>query len=947
MKHTVKTLLKSGVCLILVLCMVLGFVPATALTAQAADEKPLVYVSIGDSMTNGYCLEGYDGESGAVNYAMASYANQFAVYLADYKGIIEDDQVIFEGDKRTVDHRQLALSGMRAEDVQWILELDYTNDALIQSVYAGHYDVRGADGWNPGKWFGTGSSDWGFTSGDYLTWANFVDYNYRYADAAAKILQIYNTGNNGQYFKSSYADQTAINNAINGLKRDTYYPEGTEQPNEIGGYKYLQIATEFYQESMKDADIISLAVGNTNFGTHMLYQIVEVVMGDSHAFMSQYDLEKAWEMAEEDEYTYEVVTGLINSKAYEEILEYCLLLDDKDGNRAERIEYIVEHCMVSYITSYIAMVRDIVAMNPDVQIIIMGLMNAYETDNVKVTDPTLGELVAAMYVPVNKILKNLARDMQKEYEDAQFSYASAPHVSCMVDVFGDDYYTKNNNTVKYPGLLNGTEGYTANLNSIVRDRFVEEIVFGDMMFAMLGIDLRGIYTVETFEAAVAAYELMTPVERAAFIADGNADIAKTYALYLAFENGLIRSGTEDITLHSLACLADIGNLFMSSMPDIFANIRATSKYFYSDVAAFMQVASNGAITADQMKAMLDGLETAKTAIWNSDSVKPYHATLAQAGHSTIEHVIECETCMDGGVHEGMNNQLNALLIGIAAEYKNQLDLIPYEAIATMMTDMTGGMLNGSDFRTLCRAENYENAVYEVIAGKSDGQLTADQVAVLATSTEDDTYAGVWIVAGAIAEMEASTVKDLYNSGLMASMAPDKKEQIDTLISVSDSVRTLLASKDAIQGDAAEGAESIAGALDNAINLAYLLGLPKGMSDAMYNSTDLRGAMAMNARILLGTGAGGHPSEAGHAALFKSIKDAKPITNATPGDVNGDDTVTSADLNTLRQYLANYDYDTNTSSVQVGAGADYNGDGKIDSNDLNALRQYFANYDYED
>ena len=46
-------------------------------------KKPTInYVSIGDSMTNGYGLDGYDGESGVANYANGTYANQFAELLA-------------------------------------------------------------------------------------------------------------------------------------------------------------------------------------------------------------------------------------------------------------------------------------------------------------------------------------------------------------------------------------------------------------------------------------------------------------------------------------------------------------------------------------------------------------------------------------------------------------------------------------------------------------------------------------------------------------------------------------------------------------------------------------------------------------------------------------------------------------------------------------------------
>ena len=77
----------------------------------------ITYVSIGDSMTNGYGLEGYDGMSGIVNYANDSYANKFAAWLAGYTGEIADNQVIFEGYNGVVDHRQLAMSGLRAEDL--------------------------------------------------------------------------------------------------------------------------------------------------------------------------------------------------------------------------------------------------------------------------------------------------------------------------------------------------------------------------------------------------------------------------------------------------------------------------------------------------------------------------------------------------------------------------------------------------------------------------------------------------------------------------------------------------------------------------------------------------------------------------------------------------------------------------------------------------------------
>lgn len=67
---------------------------------------------------------------------------------------------------------------------------------------------------------------------------------------------------------------------------------------------------------------------------------------------------------------------------------------------------------------------------------------------------------------------------------------------------------------------------------------------------------------------------------------------------------------------------------------------------------------------------------------------------------------------------------------------------------------------------------------------------------------------------------------------------------------------------------------------------------------------------------------------------------------TYGDPTDDMVVDSRDLVLIRKFMANFDYDTNTSTVEVAGGADTNGDDVIDARDLVLLRQYFANYDYD-
>ena len=62
MKKTFSGMWRSGVALLLAFCMVAGFVPFSAFAQNSAGET-INYVSIGDSMTNGYGFEGYEQDS--------------------------------------------------------------------------------------------------------------------------------------------------------------------------------------------------------------------------------------------------------------------------------------------------------------------------------------------------------------------------------------------------------------------------------------------------------------------------------------------------------------------------------------------------------------------------------------------------------------------------------------------------------------------------------------------------------------------------------------------------------------------------------------------------------------------------------------------------------------------------------------------------------------------
>jgi len=68
-------------------------------------------------------------------------------------------------------------------------------------------------------------------------------------------------------------------------------------------------------------------------------------------------------------------------------------------------------------------------------------------------------------------------------------------------------------------------------------------------------------------------------------------------------------------------------------------------------------------------------------------------------------------------------------------------------------------------------------------------------------------------------------------------------------------------------------------------------------------------------------------------------------NVIYGDANDDDIVSALDVLLLRKYMANYDYEKGTSSIDVARGADANGDGIVTALDVLLMRKYMANYDY--
>ena len=503
MKAMLKKAFRPCISLLLVACLMLGLC-SNGLIALAEGrkggstnvptQKPVInYVSLGDSMTNGYGLPGYDMDSGVADYGDGSYANLFAAWLKE------------AGYADKVNHAQLAMSGLRAEDLHWLLELDYENADAISLT----------DGeWNEEAWNAM------FTTGDYWTWNEICTHSRTHSTVQAILATGYDA------FPSTYVD---------------------EENGEVA------LIAKYFQESVKNADIISLGIGNGDFGVFMMGRLMEAMEfgGADAADALVYEVENA--IRELDPAMQKQVKVLIDQMyaSLEQMIAGKTLPVAEEQKDA--LLNTAVYTSISFLLGYMGTLEAILKLNPDAQIIQVALMNTLGNEKVA-GDVTLGELMSSVYNYLNTYIAGLPAAAQtvglKAYAKAEFYYAEAAEVQCIVDVFGE---------------------LVADEDSVIRDRFVENIVGTEsnpgMIWGLLmeSVELPGGYSLKfvTLEQ-IKNFEAMTLAQRADYTADeATAEIAVSCAIYLGVEQAILGSADEPVTLGTMAGLGNLGSAFGS------------------------------------------------------------------------------------------------------------------------------------------------------------------------------------------------------------------------------------------------------------------------------------------------------------------------------------------------------------------------------------------------
>ena len=314
--------------------------PLVSAVETDADKGALHYVSVGDSMTNGYCFEGYHQNSNDRNvydimtglgmYGKGAYPLQFEEHLRN-QGY-------------DVTHTKLATSAMTAEDLLYLLGgREYFDD-----------------GWNGYK--------------DYV---------------------------------------------------------GTYTDEELSPY---------FIEAVKTADIMTLCVGNAAFGAYLIDRIASImgVFGAEYGEEDQVTLDDALMLLESEELKKMVLDTYDDLK--KEVEPYLSAVGE---DKAEFLLNQVAYTVASFLVNYDLLLDRIVELNPDVEVILVGLFNTMEGFEITGEDFSLpfGEWMTRVYAAMNAYIAAIPMMKQavgeENYVNTRFWFAEQPEPEYIFEAFDD------------------------------------------------------------------------------------------------------------------------------------------------------------------------------------------------------------------------------------------------------------------------------------------------------------------------------------------------------------------------------------------------------------------------------------------------------------------------------------------------------------------------------
>ena len=378
------------------------------------------YVSIGDSMTNGYGFDGYNQDKHTVDrdtthvtpddynffdgtgvYGEGSYANQFANWL--------------ELSGKKVEHTKLAMSAFRAEDLNVLLGLvdphDWTKlpikDFYFNNTWAYAWSecddyTQGPSSTDPEKWWA-----WCYEHGTSCGASGYIIYHVK------RIM-------NYQGMASGY-----VPNEETGFGGAPAYKQFEAQFNDLSTY---------FTESLLEADVISLALGSAAFDAYFMDRLFMIWQAlGAHE----------WGWHGITEITIDDVKGLFKvgdparelvDVVYETIkdMAHAYMTDDVyETMQMDRVCQLATHVLFSHMHHYKNVIEWIGENNSDADVMIVGILNSHSgltMSGMGETTFDMGAGMAKIYALMDTYIAGVAADYMEKHDDftGRFLFVEQP-----------------------------------------------------------------------------------------------------------------------------------------------------------------------------------------------------------------------------------------------------------------------------------------------------------------------------------------------------------------------------------------------------------------------------------------------------------------------------------------------------------------------------------------
>ena len=193
--------------------------------------------------------------------------------------------------------------------------------------------------------------------------------------------------------------------------------------NNMSDKLWLAYVASTYQSAVRDADVITLGVGNSNFDGFLLDSLMS--NDETYSYMT---LDAALELVKLDAEKTALVKEVYNNFNAELIERE--LPTEIVNIICDRVAYTV----ASYAVSYVELLDLIVELNSDVELVIVPMLNNvtdFEFDvvyNDRTIELNASDLLSIVYDALNAYVAGVptAKQLQGEYEGAKFYYAELP-----------------------------------------------------------------------------------------------------------------------------------------------------------------------------------------------------------------------------------------------------------------------------------------------------------------------------------------------------------------------------------------------------------------------------------------------------------------------------------------------------------------------------------------